>query len=47
MIMPLSHRNPKKGAPANVPPKTAYEILSSVIECIETHPDLENARETA
>lgn len=43
----LAHRNPKKGAPANVPPKTAYEILSRIIDCIETHPDLEDARETA
>lgn len=43
----VAHRNPNKGAPANVPPRTAYEILSSIIECIETHPDLEDVREFA
>jgi hypothetical protein len=43
----VAHRNPNKGTPANVPPGTAYKILSSIIECIETHPDLEDARENA
>ena len=42
----VAHRNPNKGAPANVPPKTAYEILSNIIECIERYPELEDTRGT-
>lgn len=40
----IAHKNPKKGPPPNVPPKTAYKILSDIIAAIEAHPEL---RQTA
>ncbi|MBF0234567.1 MAG: hypothetical protein HQK65_16220 [Desulfamplus sp.] len=31
----IAHKNPKKGPPANVPPQTAYRILSDIIWVVE------------
>lgn len=39
----FAHKNPKKGPPPNVPPKTAYKILSDIIAAIEAHPELRQA----
>jgi len=36
----IAHRNPKKGPPSNVPPQTAYKILSDIISEIEKCPEL-------
>lgn len=40
----IAHKNPKKGPPSNVPPQTAYRILSDIIATIEQCPEL---RQTA
>jgi len=37
----VAHRNISKGAPANVPPKKAYEILSEILRGLESHPDVD------
>ncbi|OQY59868.1 MAG: hypothetical protein B6245_04380 [Desulfobacteraceae bacterium 4572_88] len=37
----VAHRNISKGAPANVPPKRAYEILSEILYRLEDHPDVD------
>ncbi|QTA90254.1 hypothetical protein [Desulfonema magnum] len=37
----VAHRNISKGAPANVPPKKAYEILSEILYRLENHPDVD------
>jgi hypothetical protein len=31
----IAHKNPKKGPPANVPPQTAYRILSDIITTVD------------
>ncbi|RJP20321.1 MAG: hypothetical protein C4527_25180 [Candidatus Omnitrophota bacterium] len=31
----IAHKNPKKGPPSNVPPHTAYRILSDIISIVE------------
>ena len=36
----VAHRNVSKGAHANVPPKKAYEILSTILYRLERHPDI-------
>jgi hypothetical protein len=36
----IAHKNPKKGPPPNVPPQTAYRILSQIISEVELHPEL-------
>ncbi len=36
----IAHKNPKKGPPSNVPPQTAYRILSDIIIVIEKSPEL-------
>jgi hypothetical protein len=36
----IAHKNPKKGAPQNVPPSTAYRILSAIMSEVEQHPEL-------
>ncbi len=36
----IAHKNPKKGPPANVPPQTAYRILSDIIAAVDQHPEL-------
>ena len=36
----VAHRNVSKGAPANVSPKKAYEILSEILYRLKTHPDV-------
>ncbi len=37
----IAHKNPKKGPPSNVPPQTAYRILSEIITVVEQqHPEL-------
>ncbi len=43
----VAHRNPKKGQPTNVPPKSAFKILSCVIEQIETHAEFQHDTDTA
>ncbi|MFP4310124.1 MAG: hypothetical protein ACLFQQ_23170 [Desulfococcaceae bacterium] len=35
----IAHKNPKKGPPSNVPPQTAYKILSEIITAIEKCPE--------
>ncbi len=37
----VAHRNVSKGAPVNVPPKKAYEILSQILCRLESHPDID------
>ena len=39
----IAHKNPRKGAPSNVPPQTAYKILSCIIGLIEQHANLTQA----
>jgi len=39
----IAHKNPKKGPPSNVPPQTAYRILSDIISIVEHHPELKQA----
>ncbi|OQY44015.1 MAG: hypothetical protein B6240_11245 [Desulfobacteraceae bacterium 4572_87] len=37
----IAHKNPQKGPPSNVPPQTAYRILSDIITVVEQqHPEL-------
>jgi len=36
----IAHKNPRKGAPSNVPPQAAYKILSDIISTVEQHPGL-------
>lgn len=43
----IAHKNPKKGQPSNVPPQTAYRILSDIISTVEQHPQLRQAANTA
>jgi hypothetical protein len=43
----IAHKNPKKGPPSNVPPPTAYRILSDIILAVEQHPELKQAAATA
>lgn len=43
----IAHKNPKKGRPSNVPPQTAYRILSDIISVVEQHPELKQAVTTA
>ncbi len=43
----IAHKNPKKGLPPNVPPQTAYRILSDIIEAVEQHPELKQSAITA
>lgn len=42
----IAHKNPKKGPPANVPPHTAYRILSDIILMIELSPQLKKTKNT-
>ncbi len=35
----VAHRNIGKGAPPNVTPKKAYEIISEILNKLEKHPD--------
>jgi hypothetical protein len=39
----IAHKNPKKGPPSNVPPQTAYRILSKIIAAIEKCPEIGQA----
>jgi hypothetical protein len=41
----VAHRSPNKQAPPNVMPKTAYDILSGIMKCIESHPELKYAKD--
>lgn len=43
----IAHKNPRKGPPSNVPPQTAYRILSDIITTVEQHPDLQRAANSA
>lgn len=39
----VAHRNPKKPPKANVPPQTAYVVLSTIVQQLETHPEMQRA----
>ncbi len=43
----IAHKNPRKGPPSNVPPQTAYRILSDIISTVEQHPDLQRTASSA
>jgi len=42
----VAHRNVSKGAPANVPPKKAYEILSEILYRLKNHPDIDTLKKS-
>ena len=33
----IAHKNPKKGPPSNVPPQTAYRILTEILSVVGSH----------
>jgi hypothetical protein len=38
----IAHRNMKKGTPSNVPPQTAYKILSEMLVELKNHPEFDS-----
>ena len=43
----VAHKNPKKGPPPNVPPQTAYRILSDIISVVEQSSEFKHQASTA